>query len=110
MFRRDIIIDLVCFRKHGHNELDDPTFTQPSMYKKVQEFYKQEKQIDEELDEKLKSFRNHLEEQFTLIDKYEPKVRRVTQGKHCTDLHLCRLGSSFGRAMVRDDPSQVGSN
>lgn len=32
-FRKDIFIDLNCYRQWGHNELDDPTFTNPSLYK-----------------------------------------------------------------------------
>lgn len=34
-FREDVVIDVNCYRKHGHNEADDPAFTQPLLYKKI---------------------------------------------------------------------------
>jgi 2-oxoglutarate dehydrogenase E1 component len=34
-FHRDIVIDMVCYRKHGHNESDEPAFTQPTLYRTI---------------------------------------------------------------------------
>lgn len=85
-FHTDVIIDVVCYRKHGHNETDQPSFTQPLMYKKIAEkksvidYYT--KQLIEEgtftaedIDEHKKWVWNILEESFSKSKEYEPTSR-----------------------------------
>jgi len=71
-FQKDVVIDIVCFRRHGHNENDTPTVTQPLMYDRIQDI----PPLDESYAEKLitrgvlnhedvtnsiKAYRDHLD-------------------------------------------------
>ncbi|MCJ1365495.1 2-oxoglutarate dehydrogenase E1 component [Acarospora aff. strigata] len=63
-FKRDVVVDLVCYRKQGHNETDQPSFTQPLMYKRISQ---QKPQIDKYVDQLLR------EKTFTKEDIEEHK-------------------------------------
>jgi 2-oxoglutarate dehydrogenase E1 component len=58
-FGDDVVIDLVCYRRHGHNEGDEPAFTQPRLYRKIREKKSVEKLYREKL---VESGRLSLEE------------------------------------------------
>lgn len=85
-FHTDVIIDLVGYRKHGHNETDQPAFTQPLMYQKIAEkkpvidYYT--KQLIEEgtftkedIDEHKKWVWNILDESFSKSKEYQSTSR-----------------------------------
>jgi len=81
-FNNDVFIDMVCYRRHGHNEGDDPKFTQPEMYKFINEhpnprelYVKkllQRGELDQELAENLeKNFWDLLQDRLNLAKEKE---------------------------------------
>ncbi|MCH8566797.1 MAG: multifunctional oxoglutarate decarboxylase/oxoglutarate dehydrogenase thiamine pyrophosphate-binding subunit/dihydrolipoyllysine-residue succinyltransferase subunit [Balneolales bacterium] len=75
-FGKDVVIDLICYRKHGHNEGDEPAFTQPGLYREIKD-HPQVRQIytstllrkgeltQEEVDDIFREFDEILEEAFS---------------------------------------------
>jgi 2-oxoglutarate dehydrogenase E1 component len=80
-FNKDVFVDMVCYRKHGHNESDDPKFTQPGLYKLIEahknprDIYSQQL-IDEggitaEIAKRLeKEFWDELQERLDLVKQH----------------------------------------
>ncbi|KAI8644778.1 oxoglutarate dehydrogenase, E1 component [Parasitella parasitica] len=71
-FHKDCVIDLVCYRKHGHNETDQPMFTQPLMYQAISKM----KPVAQKYEEQLKNEGNFTSEQ---IDKEKKRVWEILE-------------------------------
>lgn len=85
-WKTDVVVDVVCYRRHGHNEIDEPMFTQPLMYKKIRahtdpfRLY-QQKLLNEgvvtpaDVDAVADNVTKHMSDEFARAKDYVPEAK-----------------------------------
>jgi 2-oxoglutarate dehydrogenase E1 component len=96
-FHKDAVIDMVCYRRHGHNEGDDPSYTQPLMYAKIDERRSVRKLFTESL---VKRGQLSLEEAEKALDDYHGRLQ--------TALDETRSSAPSSEVMARPPAPPVG--
>ncbi|MBV1694306.1 MAG: 2-oxoglutarate dehydrogenase E1 component [Hyphomicrobiales bacterium] len=91
-FQKPVVIDMICYRRHGHNESDEPAFTQPAMYKKIKAHpttvaVYSKKLVEQgtisaaEVDEMQARVRSHLDGELAASEGYKPNKADWLDGR-----------------------------
>lgn len=112
-FKRDVVLDLICYRRFGHNEGDEPAFTQPQMYKlianqdstrtKYVKALAAEGLVTEaESEEMRQQFHKFLDDEFESSKSYRPNKADWLEGKW-SGLDVAKSGARRGETGVPMD-------
>jgi 2-oxoglutarate dehydrogenase E1 component len=115
-FKKDVFIDVICYRRHGHNESDEPAFTQPQMYKVIREkattravysgqLVSEGSLTQEEADRIYKDFNDHLEKEFQAATSYRPNRADMLEG-HWSGLKLAYGEERSGETSITPELAQ----
>ena len=111
-FAVDVVIDLVCYRRHGHNETDEPAFTQPLMYqairaRKTTRTLYAERLAEEGTLAKADSDRMHQEFVATLEDAYKAAAGYKPNKADWLEGHWSGLNSSRDEDGETEEPTAI---
>ncbi len=107
-FRKDVVIDVFCYRRFGHNEGDEPMFTQPQMYERIKK-HKTTLQLynerlvrdglipEGEVEDKKAQFQAFLNDEFEAGKEYRPNKADWLDGRWS---HLDRKGEEYQRGQT----------
>ncbi len=111
-FKVDVVLDMFCYRRSGHNEADEPSFTQPLMYKAIKKQITTRKKYEkilienntlseEESRDIVDSFKNFLDKEFESTKNYKPNKVDWLEGTW-TGLSTATFDARRGKTSVKE--------